>query len=768
MAETTRTAPTPSQALAWLKKTFPLGPGRTPPGPPVVLGAVLAIWLFARANFLELVMGGLVAALVALVLTRARRDAEAAKREADALRDRLNDLEFALRMSSRAAWVVDFERREVRASQGLAEMLGTIPSFEDAANAAPSFVHAGDRAAVIAAHARALETGASAPAYVRFIRPNGVVRWVRFGMRALRDESGRTRRLSFVASDVTEIYARGRALDEMMATTERQFAASRPELERALLEIGVEIPASVLDVDALDGGSGQFDQADAMGKRFWRIVQEFGARRIAFHQAVSALKAARRSSDLFGQVASRSADPMLIVDENNAIDWANPAFEAISGYALDEVKGKTPGFVLSGPDTDHEALAAMRRDIEAGRNGQCIVVNYRKTGEPYWVDIRGARIAASAGHARTFYIQRDLTASKTLEASLERALAEARAADAAKTDFLTNVSHELRTPLNAVIGYAEILEEDLPAGGEQAADAQRIRAAAKHLLTLINEILDLAKLAEGAAPPAPCDTDFAALAREAADAAETLTRGRAVKVALTIEDDGLHGFTDAPRLRQCLMHVVAHVCRYTPEGDIRIDLARGDGAACFTIEDNGAPIAAADVARAFDPFVHADGAQRIGGPGMGLAVARRLAHSLGGDLTLESCGARGARFRLTAPLRLEGARMRGARAVALALDDAAERDNVARIVRALGFDVAADGDAGAGCALVIARADAAGLTALAARHPRTPVLALGAGAEGVTATLSDPVTQPMLVAAIARYAGGMRREAAPEKLRDAS
>jgi PAS domain-containing protein len=153
------------------------GPGRAPPGPPVILGAFLAVWLFGRANLVEALLALLVCAVVAMVLSRARREAAEARASAEAANSRLHDLEFALRTTSRVSWTLDVLGRRIAHPEALTTLLGAVPTYEDAASPAPSFIHPEDAAEMRRAHARCLASGECGPLHLRFIRADGEVRW---------------------------------------------------------------------------------------------------------------------------------------------------------------------------------------------------------------------------------------------------------------------------------------------------------------------------------------------------------------------------------------------------------------------------------------------------------------------------------------------------------------------------------------------------------------------------------------------------------------
>jgi signal transduction histidine kinase len=226
---------------------------------------------------------------------------------------------------------------------------------------------------------------------------------------------------------------------------------------------------------------------------------------------------------------------------------------------------------------------------------------------------------------------------------------EAEQANAAKSHFLATMSHELRTPLNSVIGYAELIEED---GGANAEDARNIRASARQLLSVIDVILDLSKLESGVVT---LDTDLIQVAAVMEQVREGAAPLAAVSNnALVIEEEGALGEAeiDHARLYQCLMQLIANAAKFTANGAITLKAARvernGRDSLKFVITDTGIGIAPEHHERIFEPFTQIeDGAgRRYEGSGMGLALVRRLARLMGGDVTCESAPGEGARFTL--------------------------------------------------------------------------------------------------------------------------
>jgi signal transduction histidine kinase len=212
------------------------------------------------------------------------------------------------------------------------------------------------------------------------------------------------------------------------------------------------------------------------------------------------------------------------------------------------------------------------------------------------------------------------------------------------------MSHELRTPLNAVIGYSEILEEELSAGGSDigANDARRIRRAGRHLLSLINDILDLSKIEAGRFVVTAAPVDVRATID---DVVSTLSPAIAVNGnRLVVECPAqLPCETDEVLVRQCLINLLANANKFTAGGDLKLSAARDGDTLRFAISDTGIGMSEAQMAKLFLPFVQADGSltRKYGGTGLGLAITRRLARLLGGDVEVSSALGVGSTFTLT-------------------------------------------------------------------------------------------------------------------------
>jgi signal transduction histidine kinase len=244
-------------------------------------------------------------------------------------------------------------------------------------------------------------------------------------------------------------------------------------------------------------------------------------------------------------------------------------------------------------------------------------------------------------------------------AQLEIATRRAQAANRAKSMFLANMSHELRTPLNAVIGYAEIIEEDLELGDTSASpgDLGKIRGAASHLLSLINEVLDLSRIEAGKLDLRADQLDLRVLLRETLDTVRPLAGKQRSTCVLRIAPDLAPAiFSDETRLRQCVLNLLSNAAKFTVSGVVALEArnCRIGGAAgvAISVRDTGPGISPQNLAGLFQPFVQVDSTQTRAhdGAGLGLVITRRLARAMGGDVQASSKLGEGSTFTIYVPV----------------------------------------------------------------------------------------------------------------------
>ena len=392
-----------------------------------------------------------------------------------------------------------------------------------------------------------------------------------------------------------------------------------------------------------------------------------------------------------------------------------------------------------------------------------------------------------------------LVAERTAE--LAAALHQAEAANRAKSVFLSNMSHELRTPLNAVIGFARLIGKSAALDDETQQNVDIISRSGSHLLTLINEVLELSKIESGNTPVHPEWTDVRALAREVVDMLKP--RGALAGIALTLETvavpDAL--LVDATKLRQVLINLVGNAVKFTREGGVLLMLRAGapeDGRVRLVVEvrDTGIGIAPHDLASIFEPFVQKVTHATTAGTGLGLAICRRYLELLGATLSVRSVLHQGSTFAFALTLEAGSAAALAAPAPAargahehsgrggrvLIVDDSEDARRLLRaLLEPLDFEVveAADGQAAVALAarvqpvLVIMDWRMPGLDgleasrqirALSAAPPPIVLHSASALAEqrqqaselGITDFLSKPLQEEQLYAALERLLGVRR------------
>jgi signal transduction histidine kinase len=218
------------------------------------------------------------------------------------------------------------------------------------------------------------------------------------------------------------------------------------------------------------------------------------------------------------------------------------------------------------------------------------------------------------------------------------------------------MSHELRTPLNAIIGYSELLQEEAAELGhtELTQDLQRIDAAGKHLLALINDVLDLSKIEAGKMQLYLETVDLRALVQEVVAVVAPLVEQQANVLSVRCAPDLGPVRVDAMKLRQSLVNLLGNACKFTERGTIELEASRARERVVVRVRDSGIGMTPEQVARLFEPFAQADAtiAPTHHGSGLGLAISRTYCRLMGGDISVESAPGQGSSFTLWLPARV--------------------------------------------------------------------------------------------------------------------
>jgi PAS domain S-box-containing protein len=367
---------------------------------------------------------------------------------------------------------------------------------------------------------------------------------------------------------------------------------------------------------------------------------------------VTRVKAAMERLELLSLVADHTDNFVIITDAEGKARWANRAFCQFTGYALEDVLDRKPGALLQGPHTDGVEVQRIAAELRLQRSFRSEVLNYTRSGRPYWVTMHVTPIFDADGNLRSFVsVQADSTQWRELNAQLLREKLRAEQADQAKSRFLSNISHEIRTPLNALTGLLDVLRTT-PLDDRQLDYVQKMSTASRVLMQLINDVLDFSKIDADMMRLDPQPFALRDLWDDVADmlAAAAAPRGLEIRLDRCFEDDACF-VGDEPRLRQILLNLISNAAKFTESGFIEFGarlLAHDarDGTLEFFVRDTGIGIPPDRVESIFEAFSQADAstARQFGGTGLGLAISRRLARLMGGEIQVRSAPGRGSSF----------------------------------------------------------------------------------------------------------------------------
>ncbi|MGQ0534016.1 MAG: sensor histidine kinase [Caulobacteraceae bacterium] len=370
----------------------------------------------------------------------------------------------------------------------------------------------------------------------------------------------------------------------------------------------------------------------------------------------------------------------LRIAANGAIEHAGPTILRVFGSALLDRPFAEVFEVLQPKRAEANALGSLSADIpivvssrdaetisfrgavlQIGHGGQHLLMAALPNGAgAVSKNLRFADFAPTDGAVDLLLAMEARDASVEDARRLAERLAETRGAEAAnkaKSQFLAGMSHELRTPLNAIIGYTEMAIEDVSPldMGQTVADLNRVLSTSKHLLSLINEVLDLAKIESGKMEINFTLVDFDEIVREAAATIAPIARNGGNRTVVAIEGNLRAGTTDAKKLRQCVLNLLGNASKFTSDGVITISACAlvigGVEAIEIAVADNGIGMSPDQIAKLFRPFAQASAeiSRVFGGTGLGLAITKHLSGLLGGDIAVESAVGQGSRFVLRLP-----------------------------------------------------------------------------------------------------------------------
>jgi PAS domain S-box-containing protein len=350
-----------------------------------------------------------------------------------------------------------------------------------------------------------------------------------------------------------------------------------------------------------------------------------------------------------------SPSAVVVTDWRGVVEYINPAFAAITGYDAEEAVGRQINLLRS-DETPREIYDDLWATITRGGVWRGEIRNRRKNGTLYWAHLSISSSRKADGTITHFIgIHEDVTEQKLAAITLAEAKSQAELANRTKSDFLANVSHELRTPLNAILGFSEIVSDELlgPCNVPQYVEyAHDIHTSGRHLLEVINDILDLSKLEAGKMELHEESLDIA----QVIDGSLRLVHERAAHhgVVLAVDSHPLPRVrADARILKQALLNLLSNSIKFTPEGGsvtVRAML-ESEGDLRLEVADTGIGIAPEDIARVMEPYGQANTevVRRHAGTGLGLPLVKKLIELHGGRVAIASSVGEGTTVTLYLP-----------------------------------------------------------------------------------------------------------------------
>ena len=507
---------------------------------------------------------------------------------------------------------------------------------------------------------------------------------------------------------------------------------------------------------------------------------------------------------------------LLVIDQKQAVVLANESFVKLLGRSNEQLMGTDVGAIAWLDDIGQPLVAAQpwTLALEQGVVQRDRQLRLRdSTGAERSFIVNCSPVLGTAGKAGGVLISlEDVTLLQRSQVELRQARDEAEAANRAKSDFLANMSHEIRTPMNAILGFTELLKRGYSKSERESSRyLDTIHSSGRHLLALINDILDLSKVEAGhlEIEAGPCMPHL--VAQQVI--AELSVKAQEKGIGLALAPEGMQPETitsDPSRIRQVLLNLVGNAIKFTETGGVTVVLRTSGRHYVVEVHDSGIGIPPDRIDDMFQPFTQADASitRRFGGTGLGLTISRKLALALGGDLVATSQPGEGttltfscdagplAGVRLLTPAQVLAARPAAAAAPiarwripasrVLVVDDGAETRELVSLVlteQGLWIEEAQNGQealdkvAAGGFDLILMDVNMpvmdgyTAVKALRARGVATPVVAFSANAmkgyeeevvaAGFTACLSKPVDIDLLIGRVAGLLGGERLAADP-------
>lgn len=354
------------------------------------------------------------------------------------------------------------------------------------------------------------------------------------------------------------------------------------------------------------------------------------------------------------RAVSQSPIIIVITDIDGKIEYVNPKFIELTGYSLNEVIGRNPRILKSG-NLSEELYKTLWETILSGNEWRGEFCNKKKNGELFWTLAFISPIKNDKGEIINFIaLQEDITLRKEMELDLKNALDKAEEASKLKSTLLANMSHELRTPMNGIIGFANILKEDLQnIVHKQMLD--KILKSSGRLMSTLNSILNLSELESGTTFISPIELNLSTYIPYYLIGYEKVASEKNLSFSIKILDNHIYSLADEHLLKTILLSLIDNAIKFTEKGSVEIEITSekhdNNLFAVINVIDTGIGISEQDLEIIFHEFrqVSEGFRRRYEGSGLGLSVARKMARLMKGDIRVKSKLSEGSTFSLLLP-----------------------------------------------------------------------------------------------------------------------
>lgn len=385
------------------------------------------------------------------------------------------------------------------------------------------------------------------------------------------------------------------------------------------------------------------------GKLLYRRGELIGG--IGIGRDITERKRIEKQLQMFSRAVESAYDSAIITDLHGQVMYANPAAGRIFRWAPESLHGQNASILY----LDQEQIEwLIQQAIAGGWSGE--VICQRRDGERFPVLVSVGPICNEAGQPTAVsFISRDITEQKAIQAELAAKNLELERANRLKSEFLANMSHELRTPLTSILGFSSLLKQQIfgQLNDKQALYANQIHQSGQHLLSLINDVLDLSKVEAGQMVLDIAPVSIQDLCQGAVNLVSEQARSKGLQVNLSIQPQLDYLMADEVRVRQMLLNLLSNAIKFSKEsGEIGLDVKAQGGYLRMTVWDQGIGIPEGKQHLLFQPFQQIDGSlsRKHEGTGLGLALTRRLAELHSGTVEFQSTEGVGSQFIICLPL----------------------------------------------------------------------------------------------------------------------